>query len=50
MDFVSFCNVYQDIDAALLLYQEKKEKEKERKRDRNKERKKYLVVATSPSA
>jgi hypothetical protein len=37
MNFVSFCNVYQDIDAAFLLYQEKKAKVTERETHKKKE-------------
>jgi hypothetical protein len=54
MNFVSFCDIYQDIDTAFPLYHEKRERKKERKKERKIERKierrKYLVVATSPSA
>jgi hypothetical protein len=32
MDFVSFCDVYEDIDAAFTLDQEKKKKDRERER------------------
>jgi hypothetical protein len=32
MDFVSFCDVYEDIDAAFTLDQEKKKRDRERER------------------
>jgi hypothetical protein len=43
MDFVSFCDVFQNIDAAFPLNKKKKGRVTER------ETEKYLVVAPSPS-